>query len=69
MNEMSAQPHEGEGTRKPQRGYSQYQHQSVVLHDTLGLIFMSILALVLLIALLRQQSSYRKLVERMVYRI
>ncbi len=69
MNEMSVQPHEGEGTRKNQRGYSQYQHQSVVLHDTLGLIFMSILALVLLIALLRQQSSYRKLVERMVYRI
>jgi hypothetical protein len=60
---------EEEGIRKTQRGYSQYQHQSVVLHDTLGLIFMSILALVLLIALLRQQSWYRKLVERMVYHI
>jgi len=50
----------------PQKnGHSQYQHQTLTLHNTVGLIFMSIFAMILLVALLRQQSRYQELVVQL----
>jgi hypothetical protein len=39
----------------------QYQHQTMTLHNTVGLVFMSIFAFALLIALVRQQRRYQEL--------
>ncbi len=42
-------------------GTSQYQHPIVTLNNTAGVLFMSILAFALLVALLRQQAHYHEL--------
>jgi hypothetical protein len=49
---------------QPTGGRSQYQHQTMTLHNTVGLFFMSILAFALLLALLRQHKRYDELIER-----
>ena len=46
---------------QPKGGGFQYQHQTVTLHNTIGLLFMSILAFTLLMALLRKQARYEEL--------
>lgn len=43
----------------------QYQNQPVTMHNTLGLLFMSILAIVLLVALVRQQSRSQDLLAKL----
>lgn len=43
---------------------NQYQHQTLTLHNTIGLVFMSIIAFVLLVALLRQQKRYDELIMK-----
>jgi hypothetical protein len=48
-----------------QPGNTQLQNQPVTLHNTLGLIFMSILAFILLVALLRHQSRSLDLIAKM----
>ena len=45
--------HEG---LQPKGGDFQYQHQTVTLDNTIGLVLMSILAFALLVALLRKQA-------------
>lgn len=50
---------------KKKNGNTQYQHQTLTLNDTVGLIIMSLLALALLAGLLSQQKRYQKLVEQL----
>ncbi len=64
MLETSKQSASPDAGAKPE-GYSQYQHQTLTLDNTLGLLCMSILAFVLLLGLLRQQARYQKLVAQL----
>jgi hypothetical protein len=50
---------------KRRYGSYQYQYQTLTLHNSLGLVFMSALALALLIALFRQQARYQELIEKL----
>jgi succinate dehydrogenase hydrophobic anchor subunit len=45
-------------------GHKQYQHQTWRFDNTTGLLLMSVLAFMLLVALLRQQARYHELAER-----
>jgi hypothetical protein len=49
---------------QPEVGRSHFQQQTLTLHNTVGLIFMSILAFALFIALLRQQKHYDDLIAQ-----
>lgn len=65
MLETSKQSAPPDAGAKPENGYSQYQHQTLTLDNTLGLLCVSILAFVLLLGLLRQQARYQKLVAQL----
>jgi hypothetical protein len=65
MTEILKQPNMSSEGSKPERGDSQYQHQILTLNNTAGLVFMSILAFALLVALLRQQARYHELAVRL----
>jgi hypothetical protein len=43
----------------------QYQHQTLTLNNTAGMLFMSILAFALLAALMRQQKRYHELAVKL----
>ncbi len=62
-NKQSTSNNEGSQTKS---GNFQYQHQTMTLHNTIGLLFMSILAFALLVALLRKQARYEELVVQLV---
>ena len=49
---------------QPEGGRSHFQQQTLTLHNTVGLVFMSILSFALLIALLRQQRRYDDLIAQ-----
>ena len=59
------QPIESKADSKPEREFSQYQPQTVSLHDTIGVIVLGIVAITMLFALLRQQRYYRDLALRL----
>jgi hypothetical protein len=61
MTEKFIQPTISNEGPKRGSGTGQYQHQIVTLNNTVGMIFMSILAFALLVALLRQQARYHEL--------
>jgi hypothetical protein len=61
MTEVPKQPFKNNEDSQRKSGYNQYQHQTLTLHNTLGLVFMSILAFALLVGLLRQQARYHEL--------
>ena len=61
MTEKLTQPTLSNEGSPRERGASQYQHQTVTLNNTVGMLFMSILAFSLLVALLRQQKRYHEL--------
>ena len=65
MTEIHNQPslNDEEGQRKT--GYGQYQHQTMNLDNTIGLIFMSILSIIMLAGLLRQQARSHELAVRL----
>ena len=65
MNETQKQPSETAANAQTPHGYSQYQHQTLLLDNTLGLVFMSLVAFILLIGLLRQQARYHKLATQL----
>jgi hypothetical protein len=46
---------------QPIGGDFQYQHQTLTLHNTIGLLLMSILVFALLVALLRKQARFEEL--------
>jgi hypothetical protein len=56
MPGKQSQPITADEKSARERGYSQYQHQTLTLNNTAGMVFMSFLAFVLLGALLRQQK-------------
>ena len=64
MSEMPEQATEEDLQPVWRRG--QYQHQTMTLHNTVGLVFMSIFAFALLVVLVRQQRRYQELVEKWV---
>ncbi len=61
MPEKQHQPSDGDKEAARSRGDLQYQHQTLVLNNTAGVVLMSALAFVLLAALLRQHKLYREL--------
>ncbi|MGA2504602.1 MAG: hypothetical protein ABSG01_10980 [Anaerolineales bacterium] len=61
MTDKLTEPTTSNEDSKRERGYSQYQHQTLTLHNTVGMVLMSILAFALLAALLRQQARYHEL--------
>jgi hypothetical protein len=65
MPEKPSQPITGDKESPRERGYSQYQHQTLTLNNTVGMVFMSIFAFVLLLVLLRQQKRYHELVMKL----
>jgi hypothetical protein len=65
MTDMLKQPTKSSEGSKPERGDRQYQHQILTLNNTAGLVFMSILAFALLVALLRQQARCHELAVRL----
>lgn len=69
MSDMPEQASENEEDLQPVWRRGQYQHQTMTLHNTVGLVFMSILALALLLALLRQQKRYQELVFRLAQKV
>jgi hypothetical protein len=62
MVEMPKQQTMSSEDEQQKSGSSQYQHQTLTLHNTIGLMFMSIMAFALLAALLRQQRRNRELI-------
>ncbi len=50
----------------PENGRSQYQHQSLTLNNTVGMVIMSAFAISLLVALMRLQRCYHELVRKLV---
>jgi hypothetical protein len=65
MTEVLKQPSENNEGSQRTSGNSQYQHQTLTLHNTVGLVLMSILAFALLVALLYQQARYRELATQL----
>ena len=65
MNERLAEAIDNNDVLTPAHGRSQYQHQTMTLHNTVGLVFMSIFAFILLVALLRQQTRYQELAVKL----
>jgi hypothetical protein len=65
MTEIREQPRPNNEGPQSKSGYSQYQHQTLTIHDTLGLVLMSILAFALLVGLLRQQAHYHELATQL----
>jgi hypothetical protein len=61
MTEKLTQPTTSNEGSQREGGTSHYQHQTVTLNNTVGMMFMSILAFALLVALLRQQARYHEL--------
>ena len=61
MNEKLTQSTASNEDSQREGGTSQYQHPIVILNNTAGVLFMSILAFALLVALLRQQAHYHEL--------
>ena len=49
-------------------GDFQYQHQTLTLNNTIGLLLMSTLAFALLVALLRKQARYEELALQLARR-
>ena len=66
MNEEHTDAIDSNAASAQPRGHSQYQHQTMTLHNTVGLVLMSIFAFVLLVILLRQQTRYQELAEKLV---
>lgn len=65
MPEKPSQPTTGDKESPRERGYSQYQHQTLTLNNTAGMVFMSIVAFVLLVVLVRQQRRYHELAMKL----
>jgi hypothetical protein len=65
MPEKPLQPANGDKESPRERGNSQYQHQTLTLNNTAGMVCMSIIAFVLLVALLRQQRRYHELAMKL----
>ena len=65
MTEMLEEPTMSNEGSQQKGDDSQYIHQTVTLHNTVGLVFMSILAFALLLALLRQQARYHELTKEL----
>ncbi len=61
---MDERPTEDNENIQPEGERNKYQQQTYTLHNTVGLFFMTILAMTLLVALLRQQRRYQELVVR-----
>ena len=60
LEELTELPDSSEYSQQS-TGRSQYQHQTLTLHNTVGLVIMSLFAFALLVALLRQQTRYQEL--------
>ncbi len=65
MTEEQNQPDSAAPAKHP-GGFTQLQNQPVTLHNTVGLVFMSIMAFILLVALLRSQGRYQDLLKKMI---
>jgi len=63
---MSEEPNQPESTptTKHPGGFTQLQNQPVTLHNTVGLLIMSVMAFVLLFALLRLQGRYEDVLKK-----
>jgi len=64
MNAISKQAMQDDENLQPGGEPNQYQHQTMTLHNTVGLVFMSIFSFVLLMVLARQQARYHELAAR-----
>jgi hypothetical protein len=60
MTEMLTEQEEGRDSQR-----SQYQHQILTLNNTAGMVLMSLVALALLVALLRQDKRIQELAEKL----
>ena len=61
MTEEIKQPTSNNKGSQMKGGDFQYQHQTLTLNNTIGLLLMSTLAFALLVALLRKQARYEEL--------
>jgi hypothetical protein len=68
MTEVLDQPSKTSEDSQRKRGFTQYQYQTMALHNTLGLVFMSILAFALLVGLQREHARYRELAKQLAHR-
>jgi hypothetical protein len=69
MNEELTEAIDSNEALAQSSGRHQYQHQTMTLHNTVGLVFMSIFAFILLVALLRQQTRYQALAVELAHHL